>query len=464
MHSQPASRDHIAQGAPAPGDEITAIAIELMRALIRLTSVNDGSADSGNEIEAAVLLRDFFAESAAEIEVHLLEPAPGRASIIARLPGADESAPALGLVGHLDVVPADESQWQHDPFAAEIIDGEVWGRGAVDMLYLTASFASVFRAFADQAATGKRLAGDLVFMGVADEEGGSRLGMQWLMAEHPNLVKVDEVLTEAGGMRIGESIAVSVAEKGSAGRRLHISGRSGHASAPYGSENPIDQLGAVVQALAMTPAEKPHVHELWNRFVEARWGGTQLASMLTEPSELDAHLPEIETLAGYAHAVTRTTINPTVVRAGQAHNVIPATATIDLDIRPLPGVTDDDVDALLASKLSTVAPEVRIERLHGWSSSSSPTNSALFETVAEVLGEQLDRPVVPIMAAGGSDARFFRYAGIPAYGFGVMSEGLTYEEYRSRIHSHDERIDLESVRLTVHALATIVSRRLEERT
>jgi acetylornithine deacetylase/succinyl-diaminopimelate desuccinylase-like protein len=360
------------------------------------------------------------------------------------------------------VVPVDETQWRHDPFAAELIDDEIWGRGAVDMLYLTASFATVFRAFAEQATTGQGLAGDLVFMGVADEEGGSRLGMQWLMREHPDLIAVDEVLTEAGGMRIGERIAVSVAEKGSAGRRLHITGRSGHASAPFGSTNPIDLLGEVVQSLSAASADTPHAHPLWHQFVEARWGDTPLAHALTDPSEMDACLPELGTLAGYAHAVTRTTISPTVVQAGQAHNVIPASATVDLDVRPLPGVSDDDVDALLAAKLRPVSDHVQIERLFGWNSSVSPTDTPLFEAVADVLGDQLGCEVVPIMAAGGSDARFFRYAGIPAYGFGVLSDRLSYEEYRSRIHSHDERIDVDSVRLTVNALVAIVSKRLKE--
>lgn len=457
MHSRPQPHDD-ATGC----EETAATAVELLRALIRLKTVNDGSPESGGEIDAALLLRNFFAESPATIQVQILEPRPGRASIIARLPGAQPDAPSLGLVGHLDVVPVDEAQWQHDPFGAELIDGEIWGRGSVDMLYLTASFASVFRAFADQAAAGERLAGDLVFMGVADEEGGSKLGMQWLMSEHPDVVAVDEVLTEAGGMRIGERVAVSVAEKGSAGRRVHVSGRSGHASAPYGSENAIAALGDVVQCLTSDRGDQPQVHALWREFVAARWPGSSLSDSLIDPALLDSELPNLGPLAGYAHAVTRTTLSPTVVRAGQAHNVIPAAATIDLDIRPLPGVTDDDVDALLAAKLRSVPHDVRIERLFGWSSSESSTESALFATLSAVLADQIGCAVVPIMAAGGSDARFFRYAGIPAYGFGVLNEHLTYQEYRARIHAHDERIDVASVQLTVRALMAIVSRRLRE--
>lgn len=435
-------------------------AVELMRQLIRLASVNDGTPESGHEIDAVMVLKAFFDEVGAPMTVHILEPVPGRASIIARLHGSNPAAPSLGLVGHLDVVTVEERSWQHNPFGAEIIDGEVWGRGAVDMLYLTSSFATVFREVARTVRDGASLDGDLVFMGVADEEGGSKYGMRWLSHAHPDIIRVDAVLTEAGGMRVGDRVAVSVAEKGSAARRLHIQGRPGHASAPFGSENPITLLGEVVRRVSSSATETPVIHHLWREFVTARVDDAVLAERLTNPQSIDEALPKLGALAGYAHAVSRTTVTPTQVRAGVQHNTIPPTATIDLDIRTLPGVTDDEVDALLKARLADFSSTVRIERLFGWTSSASTVDSDLYETISEVMSEQLGLNPVPIMAAGGSDARFFRYNGAPAYGFGVLSKDWTYEKYRSLIHGHDERIDLESIDLTVRALTEVVTRQV----
>lgn len=475
MHS-PDALSTAAQLADAPDgtathgeraqEQLGDAAIELLQRLIRLATVNDGSPESGQEINAVLTLKAFFDEAAAPIEMHILEARPGRASLIARIRGSKANAPSLGLVGHLDVVTVDEARWQRDPFGAEIIDGEIWGRGSVDMLYLTASFAVVFREVAEAVRDGATLEGDLVFMGVADEEGGSTLGMQWLMAEHPEIVRVDAVLTEAGGMRIGEKVSIAVAEKGSAGRRLHISGASRHASVPYGSDNPINTLAEVVRRISSDHAEHPTIHALWREFVGARIEDPKLAGELTNADTMTHALPALGPLAGYAHAVTRTTVSPTQVRAGVQHNMIPNEATVDLDVRTLPGVTDDDVDAVLEALLGDLSESVRIERLLGWGSSASPVDSDLYALLSDVIREHTGRESLPIMAAGGSDARFFRYLGVPAYGFGVLSDEWTYEQYRERIHADNERIDEVSVRLTLSALRTVVrqSQRLSTQT
>lgn len=445
-----------------PAEQLEATAVELLQSLIRLGSVNDGSVESGQEIRATKHLEQFFADVSGDIELTVLEPAPGRASLIARLPGSGPTSRSLGLVGHLDVVSADAAEWQYDPFGAELVDGEIWGRGAVDMLFLTAIYATLFREFARAAARGERLAGDLVFMGVADEEGGSNLGMKWLAEHHRGLITVDEVLTEAGGMRIGERVAVSVAEKGSAGRRLHLSGRPGHGSAPYGSDNPIARIGEVVERVTGSGDESASIHPLWVKFVDAQIQDAAVASQLRNPHTIDSALPTLGALAGYAHAITRTSVTPTVVRAGKQHNMIPGAATIDLDIRPLPGSSADDVDRMLVERLGSLADVVRIERLFGWEASASPTDSGLYRTLESTIFSVLGAETVPIMAAGGSDARFFRYLGIEAYGFAMLSEEWSYERYRSRIHTHDERIDLASISLTISALSQIVSKRLQD--
>ena len=433
-------------------------AIELLRELIREGCVNDGTPSSGQEIRSVRVLQRFLAEAIAlgRVETHVFESAPGRASLVARVHGTDPEAPALGLLGHLDVVPVDPDGWTRNPFGGELIDGEVWGRGAVDMLYLTAAFACVLREVALAPVPPR---GDLVLMAVADEEAGSELGMHWLVREHPEAVRVTEAISESGGMRMGQHVAIEVAEKGSAGRRLVVQGKPGHASIPYGATSAAYRMGEVLQRLQdVMPAAQ--LGELWNAFVDARIEDPVLAERLRDPVRLDSALPHLGGIAGYAHAVSRITISPTVVRAGAVHNVIPGSASIDLDIRTLPGTTDEEVDELLAAVLGPLVDEVEIRHLRGWAATGSRSDTPLFAAIKRAIAEVADAPTVPIMAAGGSDARVLRELGIPAYGFGLLAPDWSYERYREGVHGNDERIDVESIELSMAALRSIVADRI----
>lgn len=429
-------------------------AVGLLRALIREACVNTGDPASGGEIRAVRVLQRFFAD--APVEMQVFEAAPGRASLIARVPGTDPAAPTLGLLGHLDVVPVDADKWTRDPFGGDLVGGEVWGRGAVDMLYLTAAFACVVR---EVALAPHPPRGDLVLLAVADEEAGGEYGLKWLLREHPEAIRVTEALSETGGMRMGGHVAIDVAEKGSAGRRLVVRGRPGHASIPFGAESAAVNAGSVLQRLALVEPEV-ELGPLWDAFVAARVADPLLAERMRDPVRLDTALGELGGIAGYAHAISRITISPTKLRAGQAHNVIPGEATIDLDIRTLPGTTDESVDELLLDMLGDDAEGVEIQHLRGWPASESPIDNPLFTAVSRAVEETSGAPVVPIMAAGGSDARLFRGIGVPAYGFGLLSADWSYERYREMIHSHDERIDVESVRLTLDALRRVVAARV----
>lgn len=428
--------------------------VSLLQTLIREACVNTGDPASGQEIRAVRVLQRFF--GGAPVETQVFESSPGRASLVARVRGTDPAAPALGLLGHLDVVPVDPAGWTRDPFGGELVDGEVWGRGAVDMLYLTSVFACAVR---DVALAPEPPRGDLVLLAVADEETGGQYGLRWLLREHPEAVRVTEVLSESGGMRMGDHVAIGVAEKGSAGRRLVVQGVPGHASIPYGAKSAALQAGDVLQRLAQVqPATQ--LGELWEAFVNARVDDEDLAERLLDPVRLDTALPEIGGIAGYAHAISRNTVSPTVLRAGQAHNVIPGEARIDLDIRTLPGTTDDEVDELLREMLGPLADGVRIERLHGWAATGSPIDTPLFAAVERAVGAVAGSPVVPNLAAGGSDARQFRMRGVPAYGFGLLAADWSYERYREHIHGNDERISVESIDLALRALRSIVADRV----
>ncbi len=252
-------------------DQLTDETVELLQGLIRNRCVNDGTAESGGEVRNADVLAQVI--EGAGVDVERYEAAPGRVSIVGRIAGSDPDAPSLCLMGHTDVVPVNESGWSEDPFGGEIIDGpdgpEVWGRGAVDMLNLTASMAVTFRSLAEN---GFRPTGDLIFFGVADEEAGSAYGARWMADHHRDAIMADYVLTESGGLHTGPAeapfVGVNIAEKGVAWRRLRVKGTPGHGSAPFRRDNALVKAAGVIQRLH-DYRPFPRFHELWGQKVEA---------------------------------------------------------------------------------------------------------------------------------------------------------------------------------------------------
>src|SRR3954466_12487441 len=238
---------------------LTGDTTELLQTLIRNSCVNDGTPDSGGESRNSDLLETFLEGPGVAIE-HF-EPRPGRRSMVARIEGSDPTAPTLCLMGHTDVVPVSPDGWHEDPFGGELIDGEVWGRGAIDMLNLTASQAVAFRHLAR---SGFRPRGTLIYFGVADEEAGGVWGAKWMAEHHWDAVGCDYVLTEMGGWAHdgGGGVGISIGEKGLAWRRLRVSGTPGHGSMPYRADNALIKAAEVVQRLAAY-RPKARLDELW---------------------------------------------------------------------------------------------------------------------------------------------------------------------------------------------------------
>ena len=230
--------------------------VELLQQLIRNGCVNDGTGGgTGGETRNAVVVRDAL-EGVGGDGVSLVEPSiEGRGSVIARIEGSDPGAPSLSLMGHLDVVPANPDTWQRDPFGGELVDGEVWGRGAVDMLNQTAAMTIAFRRLAS---SGFKPKGTLVFLGVADEEGGGRHGAGALLKQHHDEVATDYCLTEFGGMvdRSGR-VSVGTAEKGGAPVTLIVRGRASHGSVPYGTDNALVTAAEIVRRISVTRGTEP---------------------------------------------------------------------------------------------------------------------------------------------------------------------------------------------------------------
>ncbi|MGI9624730.1 MAG: M20/M25/M40 family metallo-hydrolase, partial [Acidimicrobiales bacterium] len=263
--------------SPPPNSET----VELLQQLIRNECVNEGTEPSGQEARNADDIAHFL--DGVGLDMQSFDAAPGRRTLVTRIEGRDPSAPSLMLNGHTDVVPVTPEGWSRDPFGGELIDGEVWGRGAVDMLNLTASMAVAVRHLAS---TGFKPRGDLVFMAVADEEAGSAYGARWMAENHTDLINTDYVLTENGGLHGGgqasPTIAMRVGEKGVAWRRLTVRGTPGHGSMPFKSDNALVKAAGVVQRIAdYRPA--PQFHELWRDQVDQMGLDDDYKTMLLDP-------------------------------------------------------------------------------------------------------------------------------------------------------------------------------------
>lgn len=433
-------------------DDLTGQTIELLQTLIRNRCVNDGTAESGHEVRNADTLRQYLGD--AGLDVQQYEPTPGRGSLVARIEGTDPDAPSLCLMGHTDVVPVNESGWTHDPFGGELIDGEVWGRGAVDMLNLTASMAVAFRHLAQ---TGFRPRGDLIYFAVADEESGSAHGMQWMADHERDAIWADYVLTESGGLHSGSSeapyVGINVGEKGVAWRTLRIKGTPGHGSAPFKADNALMTAAAVMQRIGQY-RPSPRFHELWRTKVESLGVPPEVQRELLDADTIDAFLDTLPAgAASHLHACTHTTFSCNTIGSGGSdrlkHNVIPDSIDVGVDIRTLPGETADDVDAHLRAALGDLYDRVDVQIVMNDPASISRTDTPLWDALARSIAKPFPtaRPT-PQLVVGFTDSRVYRQMGAVSYGAGLFSPDLDAADFGRRFHGHDERIDVESLRLT----------------
>ena len=439
-------------------DPLTTETVELLQAMIRNECVNNGHADSGDEIRSVELLESFLEGVGLDIET--FEPTPGRSSLVARIEGTDPDAPSVCLMGHTDVVPVSRDGWENDPFGGELIEGEVWGRGAIDMLNLTSSMAVAFRHIAR---SGIRPKGDLIYFAVADEEAGGTHGASWFTKNDYDPIAADYVLTESGGLPIGKGepkLAITVAEKGIAWRRLVIRGTPGHGSRPFGADNALITAAEVVRRLT---EYKPSatLTEIWRGQVEALGYEGELREALLDPGRVwdaIAGMKSPET-AAMLHACSHTTFSPNTIRGGSKTNTIPDKVTIDLDIRTVPGETASDVNAHLMAALGDLFDRVEVTSIHDDPSSSSPVDTPMWATLTELAGRTYPGArLIPTMTTGGTDSRFYREMGAVCYGSGLFSKNCSLEQFSSRFHGNNERVDVESLALTTQLWLGVVER------
>jgi len=410
--------------------------VDLLQRLIRIDTTNP----PGNETAAAELLRDYLDAHGVTCELYAKEP--GRANLVARLRGGD--GPTLTLLSHTDVVLADAAEWERDPFGGELVAGEVWGRGALDMKGQVAASAV---ALASLAREGWKPAGQLVFVAAADEEFGVGVGLQWLVDAHPDAVRADYALNEGAGDRLeidGRAFYFcATAEKMSAPFLIRVHGRSGHASMPGIADNALLKAAQLVQRIGTYQPELrigPEVAALLEgvagRVPERADDALELAR------SLDPMLGElVQPLLG-------PTFSPTMINASEKRNVIPAVCEVTVDSRLLPGSTPDEQLALARSVLGP--GDYELVSLEAQGGTRSPIGGPLWDAVASfVAAEEPGAAVAPVCVPGFTDSHWLREAfGTVAYGF-FPSRAMDPAVAALLIHSANERIAIDDLDLGV---------------
>ena len=419
---------------------------ELLQRLIRVDTTNP----PGNETAAAELLREYL--EAAGVECELYAKVPERANLVARIRGRSDG-PSLAFLSHTDVVLAAASEWQRDPFGGELVDGEVWGRGALDMKGEVAANAVTLATLARE---GWRGSGDLIFVAAADEEVGDGFGLKWLVEAHPDAVRADFSVNEGSGDRVslgGKTIYLcSTAEKMSAPFVLLVHGRSGHGSMPAIADNALVKAAPLIARLGAFQAEPTLIPEV-EGFLQAVLGEVPQAG------EALAAARAVSPLAGeLIEPLLSMTVAPTKAHASEKRNVIPALCEITVDTRLLPGHTFEEAEATIRAWLGDGDYDlVNTERQGG---TRSPIGGPLWDAVQEFVAEEEPGAIAaPMCVAGFTDSHWMREAfGTVAYGF-FPSRAMDAETAARLIHSADERVpvaDLElGVRWLLHAARSV---------
>jgi acetylornithine deacetylase/succinyl-diaminopimelate desuccinylase-like protein len=421
--------------ATALRDEVT----ELLQRLIRVDTTNP----PGNETAAAELLRDYLEASGVACE--LIARTPERANLVARIPG--DGGRSLLFLSHTDVVLADPAEWTVPPFAGELRDGQVWGRGALDMKGQVAASAV---AIASLAREGFRPSGDLIFAATADEEAGDGFGLEWLCREHPDAVRCDFAINEGGGERIeladgGAIYEATVAEKMTAPFRLRVRGRSGHASMPGIADNALVKAARLIERLS-TFRPEPQLGPEVEEFLRIVLGEVPPAAEAVERTRKVA-----PGAADVVEPLLAATFSATMISASQKRNVIPALCDVDVDCRLLPGQHPEHVEPMIRAVLgSDVEYDLEwTEKALG--GTRSPLGTPLWEALGGWVAEtEPGARAAPLACVGFTDSHWLREAfGTVAYGFFPTTGELPPEVATSLVHSADERVPVSDLSLGV---------------
>ncbi len=420
-------------------------AIQLLSELIAINTSNP----THPERPAA----EYVAEKLAEVgvESQIIEAAPGRASTIARIAGVDSSRPPLLIHGHLDVVPAEAKEWSVDPFAGEIKDDYIWGRGAIDMKDMDAMTLALVRHWMRTDTPPPR---DVVLAFVSDEEAGGRQGAHYLVDNHPDLfADCSDAISEVGGYSVSlneqaRMYLIQTAEKGIQWLRLRAESRPGHGSMVH-EDNAVTRLAAAVSRIGSH--EWPvHITPTMRSTVEAI---AQITGQDLDPDTPEQWLPRLGSMSRMVGAVIRNTSNPTMLQAGYKANVIPSTAEAVVDCRFLPGYEDElleTIDVLLGEGVTRTAEvaDIAVE---------TPFEGAVVDAMSAALkAEDPGAFAVPYLMSGGTDAKSFSTLGIRCFGFSPLLLPADLD-FTALFHGIDERVPVDAIKFGVRVLDRFVA-------
>ncbi|WP_197289250.1 M20/M25/M40 family metallo-hydrolase [Saccharothrix sp. NRRL B-16348] len=422
-------------------DEVVSLASELIR--IDTTNTGDPATVVGERAAA-----EWVAEKLAEVgyeTTYVESGAKGRGNVVARLAGSDPSRGALLVHGHLDVVPADASEWSVHPFSGAVQDGYVWGRGAVDMKDMVAMTLAVARRFKRDGVVPPR---DIVFAFLADEEAGGLFGAKWLVDNRPELFEgVTEAISEVGGFSITlkddvRAYLVETAEKGIRWLKLRVRGTAGHGSMIH-NDNAVAKLAAAVTKLGQHRFPvilSPSVREFLA-------GVSEITGLEFPEDDIEGSIGKLGALSRMIGATLRDTANPTMLSAGYKANVIPSFAEATVDCRILPG-REEAFDRELAELLG---PDVEREWL-GLPPVETTFDGALVDAMtASITAEDPGAKVLPYMLSGGTDAKSFQELGIRNFGFAPLKLPADLD-FSGLFHGVDERVPVDALEFGVRVL------------
>lgn len=418
---------------PTPETDLPEV-VRIARDLIRFDTTNHGGGRAAGEREAAEYVGAHLESLGLTPEYY--EPVPRRTNVAARVPGKDPGKPALVLHGHLDVVPAIAEDWSVDPFAGEIRDGLLWGRGAVDMKDMD---AMILTSVAELLRAGEQPERDLVLAFFADEENGGIEGSALVVRDKPEwFAGATEAISEVGGYSIEangrRAYLLQTGEKALVWIKLVARGRAAHGSSLH-AHNAVTRLAEAVAALGRT--EWPiRLTETTTAFADGL--GTLLDG---DPSDPDALAASTGAASGFLRSTLRTTTNPTGLTAGYKHNVIPDRAEALIDVRALPGTED----AVLADIRRVVGEDVEVEVVHQDIGLEVPFQGDLVDAMVAALGRHDPGvPVIPYLMGGGTDNKALSVLGIAGYGFAPLRlpAGL---DFTGMFHGVDERVPLDAL-------------------
>jgi acetylornithine deacetylase/succinyl-diaminopimelate desuccinylase-like protein len=417
--------------------------VDICRDLIRIDSSNYGDGTGPGERAAAEHVAGLLSE--VGLEPVVLESADRRTSLVVRWEGEDSSRPGLLVHGHLDVVPAEARDWTHDPFGGELVDDFVWGRGAIDMKHMDAMVLAVVRQWRRE---GRRPPRDVVLCFPADEEAGGKFGAHWLVDNHPGQFEgVSEAISEVGGFSfsIGDErvYLIETAQKGIRWLRLLAQGRAGHGSV-VNDDNAVTALAEAVARIGrydwpvrMTPTVQRFFEEM-----------TDVLGIELDLADPEPALAKLGGLANSVGATLRNTANPTMLRAGYKHNVIPQTAEAMVDCRFLPGFEDE----LLATIDELIGPDVRREEVITDIALETTFDGPLVDAmVAALQAEDPGSRAVPYCLSAGTDNKSFSLLGIRGFGFAPLRMPADLD-FTAMFHGVDERVPVDSLRFGTRVL------------